>query len=244
MKKKNITTRQVLRDWENDPNYPQQLAERERQREEAVRRIREDSAPLIKELAAAGFDYPDLHALVHSGTKYPEAVPILLKWLTRVRNFDLKESIVRTLSVPWASPAAVHPLLEEFRQYEPSHDSYYWAVGNALWVVANPSVVSEMLQIAGDKRFQRARQMIVLALGRLKDPRIVRVLTGLLTDRDVLAHAVIALGRQGDPDSLSHLRPFLLDENSYVRQEARKAVARIEKGILAHDKRPSRRRAQ
>jgi hypothetical protein len=65
------------------------------------------------------------------------------------------------------------------------------AIGNALDVVADNSVLPELLSLAQGRQHGAARQMIVSRLGRSpKGPDIVEILVGLLEDQDVAMHAM------------------------------------------------------
>ena len=70
------------------------------------------------------------------------------------------------------------------------------AIGNSLYVVADRSVVEDIIRLATDKTHGRAREMLVATLGRFKTPETTRVLIELLDDADVAAHAAKALGKQ------------------------------------------------
>jgi hypothetical protein len=58
-------------------------------------------------------------------------------------------------------------------------------------------VFEEIAALVQDRRYGKARQMVVLGLARSTDPRAVPLLVGLLGDEDVAAHAVMALGSSG-----------------------------------------------
>jgi len=109
-------------------------------------------------------------------------------------NLRVKEVIVRSLTDPAAKPTAAIPLIKEFHSAPGFDTSYKWAIGNALETVADKSVVDDLLEIASNPRYGAAREMIVCALGKLKDPRILDVLIALLGDEGVRGHAITALG--------------------------------------------------
>ncbi|WP_300609859.1 HEAT repeat domain-containing protein [Trebonia sp.] len=93
--------------------------------------------------------------------------------------------------------------------------------------MADDSVYDEIAALAEDPGYGTARQMIVLGLGRSKDPRAVPLLVGLLGDEDVVAHAVMAFGRL-EPSGVRPAVERLLDHpRSLVRREAKKALARL-----------------
>jgi hypothetical protein len=191
----------------------------------------EAEAPVLADLAEAGYRFDSLADLRHSRVRYRAAVPVLLRWLPRATNRDVKEDIVRALSVPWARPAAARPLIEEFRRVDatvdPEGSGLRWTIGNALEVVGDDSVIDELVGLARDRSYGKARQMVVLGLGKSKDPRAAGVLVELLDDEDVNGQAVKALGKLKAPETRPALEPMLSDPRAWVRREAKKALAKL-----------------
>jgi len=203
------------------------LSDKERQK--AVAQNYADMAPVLKELSDNGIVCDSLHTLRHSGTVYQVAIPILLKWLPRVQNYDIKEDIARTLSVPWAKPEAAPDLVREFLTADASQDSYKWAIGNGLSIVADDTVADDIIKLATDRRHGNTRQMLAIALGNMRDPRVFKVLVDLLKDTDVCGHAVMGLGNLGAGAARPYLEPFLKHEETWIRNEAKKAITRIDR---------------
>lgn len=102
-----------------------------------------------------------------------------------------------------------------------------WAIANALETVADDSVFDEVAAFATDRSYGASRKMLVLSLGNMKDPRAVEVLVDLLSDKEVAGHAVMALGKLKAKSAKPKLEPFLQHPRSWVRNEAKKALARI-----------------
>lgn len=183
---------------------------------------------LLVELAEAGFPVASLTELRTSGLRYRAAVPVLLRWLPTVSDRQVKEDLVRALSVPWARPVAARPLIAEFdRVADPTGTGLRWAIGNALSVVSDDSVFDDLVRIVEDRVFGKARQMVVLGLGRSKRPEVVPVLIGLLGDEEVSGHAVKALGKLRAQDARPALERMVSDPRSWVRREAQKALAKL-----------------
>lgn len=84
-------------------------------------------------------------------------------------------------------------MIQLFKQTERPGEA--WAIGNALSVVADDSHFDELAELARDRRYGTARQMIVHGLGRSRHPAAVGLLIELLADDDIAAHAAIALGK-------------------------------------------------
>lgn len=185
----------------------------------------------MTELAAAGVATRSLTELRQSGKRYRGAVPVLLRWLERASDPKVKEELVRALSVPWAKPMATGPLIEQFQlvdqSVDPSGLGLRWTIGNALDVVFDDGSFDALAGLAQDRRYGKARQMVVLGLGKSKRPEAADVLLGLLDDPDVDGHAVKALGKLRSPAAREALEIKLDDRRAWVRDEARKALAKL-----------------
>jgi hypothetical protein len=156
---------------------------------------------------------------------------LLLEWLPQVQDPYIKETIVRALSVPSARPFAGPVLVEEFRKAAPTQMLLKLAIGNALSVVADDSVCDEIIELALDRKHGKARQLLVLTLANMQDPRAAETAMKLLHDDMVAGHAIMALGRLKAKRSRSLLKPFLHHRRAWVRREAQKAVQRIDGSI-------------
>jgi hypothetical protein len=196
--------------------------------------------PLLADLQRAGYPVQSLFELRRMDKGYASAVPILIRHLQAVSDDELREDIVRTLSVPWAKPQATKPLVHAFVNC--TNELLRWAIGNALEVVADDSIAEELFRIALDRRFGRSREMVVLALSKLAHPHAKEVARQLLEDEEVVGHALIALRRLRD--ALSRDKTFELTQHpkAWVRSEARKTLASIDR--LAREPAASRRRSR
>lgn len=182
-------------------------------------------SPIVDELRAGGFTVHSIDELRESGVKYGSAIPILLEWLPRLTNDDAKQSVVRALSVPWASPETVHALINEFRTNTPSVNDpagLGWIVGNALGIVARGSDYEIIEGLVTDRSFGINRQMIVQELWRWKDARVMQTLLSLLDDDDVNGHATIALAKLQDQGAREGLASMTSDHRTWVRNAAKK----------------------
>jgi len=93
------------------------------------------------------------------------------------------------------------------------------------------AVLEDMIALATDRRYGKAREMIVVGLGNMKDGRAIPPLLDLLKDDIVSGHAIVALGRLRAPSAPPHVLPFLKHPKAWVRKEARKVIERIDKAI-------------
>ena len=184
--------------------------------------------PVLDELALFGLRLSAIADL----SRRPDcerAIPVLLRWLGKVNNAAVKEDIVRALSVPWARPIAAAPLINEFTNADMKTGvALKWAIGNALSIVADDGSFEAIADLARDRRHGRAREMLVLALGRMTQPAATDVLMELLADDEVAGHAIIALGKLRAERAKARIIGFQDHKMAWIRREARKAIKRIE----------------
>lgn len=191
------------------------------------------AAPVLAELEQAGYPVASVGELRQARVTYPGAVPVLVRWLPRIADRDVKEDIVRTLSVPWARPLATRPLIEAFTSLpeadDPTGTGLRWAIGNGLEILAHANVLDELIAIAEERRYGPARQMVVLGLARPRDPRVVDVLVRLLDDDQVAGHAAMALGKLRAREARPRLERLATEASApWIRKDALKTIARID----------------
>jgi len=201
-------------------------------REARIAAARKASEPILAELAQVGVRVESLSDLVNKPIDYQVTIPLLLKWLPQVTNIAVRETIIRALTVKWAKPMAAQPLIEEFCKVTDTEEpGLKWAIANALSEVADASVFEDIVELVRDKRHGRAREMLAAALAKTKDPRAVDVLIELLDDEEVAGHAVYALRLLAPPKAQAALERFVDHPKTWVRNEARRALAKIDKKL-------------
>jgi len=220
---------ELMAELNADPGYVARMRQWERQRAENVAVYQRAAEPILRELAAAGFKVQSVGELRHTGAEYPAAIPILVRWLPIIENEQVKEDLVRTLSVPWATPEAVLALIAEFQRADgQQRDGLRWAIANGLAVTADDRVFDQLVELVTDRNYGKAREMLALALGNCRNPRAVEVLIALLADEQVVGHAVMALGQLKPKAARSHVQELLRHPKAWVRAEATKALAAID----------------
>jgi HEAT repeat protein len=187
---------------------------------------------LRAELRSLGYPWGSLEGFVTTQLDVREAVPVLLRYLPTINDDAVKEQIVRGLTTrdtKRVSPEAVSVLTDEFRK---SDDHYLrWAIANALAEMADEGDFDEIANLARDTGYGKSREMLALALGRMKkEPRAIDVLLELLDDEVMAGHAIIGLRKLKAKRAKARIEPFREHERGWVRKEARKAVAALENG--------------
>lgn len=194
---------------------------------EWIRRTKAVAKPILDDLAKIGFEVESLSALRNPKRSWEPTIPILLHWLPLVNHQDVRESIIRCLSVPWTGNRATAYLIEEFRRTAAETNDYAWTIGNALSIVDVKGFEKEIINLCRNSKYGRARQMIIMGLHRLRNPEAEEVALDLLSDPEVKLHAIIALGKMKSKRALFQLEKLLVDKQAVIRKEARKAITKI-----------------
>ena len=227
--RKPVTASELVERLGNDPRFIARRDEADSRRQQVVEQNARAAAPVVLDLQAAGLSFGSIGEMRRSGTRYVVAIPVLLKWLPAVENHDVKESIVRALSVPWARPVAAAPLIAEFRKAPGPESGLKWAIGNALSVVADDSVFDDLAALVRDRRHGKAREMLAVAIGNMRDPRAVDLAIELLGDDEVAGHALMAIGKLGARKARPVVEPFLNHPKAWIRAKARRVLARLDR---------------
>lgn len=192
-------------------------------------------AVISDELAKVGVDWRDKSALRDSADVVHRALPVLLSLLHSVESNEAKEWIANALRA--AKPhlrsshrgnAAQH-LIEEFRRAAGwSSESLKWQIGSALADLSDESVSNAIAELWIDRRHGSARQMLAEALVKSRHADAVNLLAQCLDDPAVQPHAIIALGKMKAVEQRDRIAAFLNSDSKLVRQEAERALARID----------------
>jgi len=205
------------------------MAEKEAVREVEARANQEAMKPILAELRAAGTVTGSLDLLRERGRLEPAAVAVLQRWLPRVSRRDVQMAIVGCLELP-AGRAAAPTLFAVFRDPATEH-GVRWSIGNAISLLADDDLYPEISRLVTDRAYGRAREMLALALGRMRKVDATPLLIQLLQDPDVSGHAALALGRRGGKDAFDALEALLGHERKWIRQAAVKSRRQIERRL-------------
>jgi len=201
----------------------------EASRKERITAYIEAANPVLFDLSQVGLYIDSIGDLYNKRFDYKIAIPILLHWLPRVKNPFVKEDIVRALTVPWARHTKASELLvEEFRCID-DDNALKWAIGNALSVVADDTVLSDIIEFIKESKHGQAREMLVVALGNMKTPDVKYFLIELLENEDLAGHAIMALGKLKAKEARPAIERLIAHPKSWIRREAKKALAKLDK---------------
>lgn len=186
-----------------------------------------DEEMLMQDVKNKGYSIESMHELELITKKEKDLVPVIIKHIKLVEPINLKEWLLGCIKKRGLYEASDF-LLKEFKD---SNDKLYqWSIGDALEIIKDPSICDELITIAVDKSYGRARERIVAALGYYKENiKIRKILVDLLEDKDVTGHALEALKKCGEKEDITFIEPYLLHKNAWIRKEAEQAIKQINK---------------
>ena len=197
---------------------------------------------LLEEIRATGVEIDDIEELMHMDQNDKALVPIVVKYIKRFEETNYRELLVRALGVKGFTEAS-DVLLDEFYKAE-NGKSYKWAIGNTISIIADPNIVSEMIEISLNKEHGAARGMIVYELGRFKDERIKDVLISLLDDEIMKGYALHSLKLLKDESTRKYAERFLDCDIDWVRKEAESMIRKLDKLKIKEQEKEKARKAK
>ncbi len=189
-----------------------------------------ESNMIKQQLGEIGVVVESIYDLVNISQPYPKAIPVLLSLLENgIENIRLREGVIRALAVKEARGKAGQILLKEFYRTPLNQTFLLWVIGNSMEVVITKDEVNQVLEIVKDKSYGIARQMFVLALGKIKSKKgeVEEALLDLFKDEEVIPHAINALGKLKSTKAKSKIEGLINHNNSLIRKEAKKALKKL-----------------
>lgn len=178
--------------YDKSPRTPAEDKEKERVTNALVEALRQQAKSLYDELSQIGIWIKSVWDLVNTSASYPEAVPILVKYLSEPYHLRNKEGIVRSLAVKEAKGVANKAIMDEYLRTpkegpdQPGIYYYRWVFGNTMSVIVTKDDLDEMIEIVLDESNGDSRDSFVDALGKLKSPKVIDVLNQLVNDESSL----------------------------------------------------------
>jgi HEAT repeat protein len=180
---------------------------------------------VLKDLTAAGVRVDSIVEVRQQRSAFRAALPVLIDWFRKTDNPELKIEIAGVLATRWAQPSAAGPLIEGFRSVDDA--SVRWSIGSAIAEVATEAEFGTIVELVEDRGYGQARERLVIALGKMQEPRAVDVLMRLLSDPDVVGQAVIALGKRRARQARPRVEALLKHDEASIRRAAKTALRRM-----------------
>lgn len=198
-----------------------------------IRLDENENRMVCEALSKVGLKVNSVYDLVNSNENYPEAIPILVEMLSKVKSDRIKEGVARALTIKNAGKEVAKALIKEFESYKTSTESEEytkWAIANAILVVADNSFFEDIVNFIQNKEYGSGMVggMLVKAIAKMKNPRRKEVLLELLMDNDLKGFAIAESGKLKYKEALPLIKKYLNCEEDWIRKEAEKAVKKIE----------------
>lgn len=190
MKGGGITASELMRQLHADPEWVAAEALREAARQKRREQYREEKKDLIAELRSIGLQVQDISDLLPMKS-YTEALPILLRHLSRTYSPNIKEMIARAMAVPEAAFAheeLVAMLYRQIQEEAPSREvkGFISGVAQGLAVAVAASTteknIASLLRLVRDASIGDDRLLFLYRLRRSKRPEAAAVLEELAQD--------------------------------------------------------------
>lgn len=200
-------------------------------REEQIAENLKETAEIQADLASKGIivkNFPD--DLYASKDLWLSCVPTIKEWIFKSKS-NMFVALIRLLAIPpLKKTSTAKEIIGQF--YRPGiSDGTKWAIGNTMEVIANDEVLDDIIAIIDDKSNGKAREMFAVALGNMKDPKVVPYLVNLLDDEDMTGHAIMGLSKLKAVSTIDDIRKAENHPRTWVRKEAQKTIRKFEKLI-------------
>jgi hypothetical protein len=181
-KRSGTTAAEIIAQLNADPKWVAAQEAEERDRVAHYQEVLRVEAPITKELRRVGVEVESVSDLVNTAEPYPEALPILVRHLTRAYPRDTRESIARALAVP----GAVFAWNTVCRLFGTETDE---AVKDGLAValsgMCDEEHLDELIELAANRKYGPSRILLLGALERSRDPKVKRALMAFGADPDL-----------------------------------------------------------
>lgn len=185
-------------------------------------REKEDARVVAALKREAGLEIESVYDLVNDKGSYPDAIPVLIALLKSEELTDslIVQGIVRALTVREAKGKANDVLLDLFDKSAPSEDSLKWAIGNAIGFLLRPDDFERAKELVLDRDNGTARQGVVSALGKIKTVESEALLSSLLDDPEVTAHAIEGLRLMKAKNVVDQVKDLSNSKTPLVKRKA------------------------
>lgn len=165
---KSMTASEATELFNSCPEWVAQNAEREAKRRAAELRFRAEEEPMIADLAKAGFEVTSVWDLVNTNKSYPAAIPILLDHLHRPYHKDIRNGIIRALTIKEAKGLVGSIILGEL--HGETEEENRWVLANALTVVADQANREAIQALLDDPAYEDVSERLTEALKQAAKP--------------------------------------------------------------------------
>jgi hypothetical protein len=190
-----------------------------------------------RELNAAGIPEDTVWEMVNSPIDYPQAIPIVVDWLTHIDERvpleddrkTLREGLIRNLITKHAkgNRKAIDLLFRQFESEPPLSDFELEAAGFALAEIAERSDFPRVAAVIRSERDFPTKSVLVRWIGRIKTEEAKELAVSQLAAPATRIPAMRALVQQRATGVREAVAKYLDDEHEVFRKEAAKTLGKL-----------------
>lgn len=124
------TTAEIISELDRNPDHRSVVSEQMERLRKLQEQCDEDERELVRDLFQVGVEVSGVYDLLYTDGQYREAYPILNRHLKIKHHPNIREGIIRALTVRDAGKEIESSLLDELRSEE--DDLMRWVLANAL----------------------------------------------------------------------------------------------------------------
>lgn len=159
---KSMTAAEATELFNSCPEWVMQNAEREAKRQAAELQFHAEEEPMLVDLAKVGCDVDSVWDLVNSDRSYAAAIPTLLDHFHRPYHKDIRNGIVRALTVKEAKGVVSGDIIDALKSEEDAENR--WVLANALTVVAERANRQAIHTLLDDPAYEDVSERLIEAL--------------------------------------------------------------------------------
>lgn len=163
-----MTAEELMARLHADPEWVAARRRRQDKRDARDRMLKENEAPIVRDLRTAGYDVESAWDLMSLEVPYPKAIPVLLHHMRKYTEYDhrVREGIARALNVREAAPF-LSELLSIYRDDpDESLNGPKGAMGRTVEALAGKKYLEQIIELALDEKHGAGRKALVEWLGR------------------------------------------------------------------------------
>jgi hypothetical protein len=160
---------------------------------------------------------------------FKQALPELLKFLESAELANIKIQIMKAIEHRWLGPEAAPVLVSEFKKSLSSDRTLGLYLGSAMKYAVTPEVLDDLILLVQDQRYGWNRRHLIYALQKLakENDKALDAIIESLKDAQLRIDALRALGKLRAKSAEAKIEPYILDEVSWVRLMAERALKKI-----------------
>jgi hypothetical protein len=221
-------------------NVEKEMNEKNNRTELSVDDILEDS--LLKEIQELGYDVQVFCQIAYINDA--RLVNIFKKYIHKFRQRNITELLIRYMGNKNYKNATAY-CIDMYKKESPTPIDakvlgLKWVWGLTLCNICDEAYADEYIKLIDADKFDRDGSQIILLLSKIKDERALPIILRYLDfehleDSAANNSIIPALGNYAKPELKRFIEPFIRSKDSYTKNLAKAALAKIERANKKKD---------